>query len=78
MRSQLFLVAFRVVTTSPGSMAHSRALTALAALIIGSREQHPTAEAMDEAVEAALTFPSRCGRCGEADNTKGSHGLGRC
>jgi hypothetical protein len=75
--TQIELVAFKVVTTRPGTDAHNRALVALAALAIGTG-QHPADIDVDDAVEVALTFPRRCGSCGEADRSKGSHGLGRC
>jgi hypothetical protein len=29
-------------------------------------------------VEKQIATPIRCGSCGEADNSKGSHGIGRC
>ena len=33
---------------------------------------------VNQAAKRTPLTPIRCGSCGEADNSKGSHGLGRC
>ena len=61
------------------SSERERGLTVHPAAARAHAETHFSPEFVQLAREHRSTpTPGRCGNCGEADRTKGSHGLGRC